>query len=29
LNMPKLYDALCSVLNQDPTAANKILKPEL
>ena len=29
LNMPKLYDALCSVLNQDPATTNKILNPEL
>ena len=29
MNMPQLYDALCGVLNQDPTTNNKILKPEL
>ena len=29
MNMPQLYDALCRVLNQDPTTNNKILKPEL
>jgi hypothetical protein len=27
--MPQLYDALCSVLNQDPETIQKILKPEL
>lgn len=27
-NMPDLYEALCRVLNQDPTTKNKILKAE-
>lgn len=28
-NMPELYEALCRVLNQDPTTTTKILKSEL
>ena len=28
-NMPELYEALCRVLNQDPTTKNKTLKSEL
>jgi Mlc titration factor MtfA (ptsG expression regulator) len=29
LNMPELYEALCRVLNQDPTTKNKTLKSDL